>query len=35
MKICSKCEMIVLGDEVIKCPDCGESFSDYRKMIKI
>ena len=32
MKICSKCETIVLGDTVKECPNCDESFSSYQSL---
>jgi len=32
MKICSKCETIVLGDTAKECPNCDESFSSYQSL---
>ncbi|MBL7002015.1 MAG: hypothetical protein ISR80_04590 [Nitrosopumilus sp.] len=34
MKICSRCEMISLSDNVIECPGCNNIFADYKKQSK-
>jgi len=30
--MCSKCETIAIGNSATKCPNCGETFSDYQTM---
>jgi len=32
LKICPKCEMIVLGQKALKCPDCDTNFQSYRRL---